>query len=150
MKTELKDLIFHRDQVIELSTCNFNVLHLNSTNIHLTCFYEKKNHVQQNSCKARLSFDVNGALVRISLIFGEVDFCWVDARWMLDAPPPFKELFLFFLTGSKTDPRRFKKRWSKNVIELNKISKTSHLDTSVHHHHPRNLFSEKLDREFVF
>ena len=62
---------------------------------------------------------------------------------MLDAPSPFKELFLFFLTGSKTDPRRF-----KNVIELNKVSKTSHIDTSVHHH-PRNLLSEKLDREFV-
>ena len=61
--------------MIELSTCNFNVLYLNSTNIHLTCFMKKTNHVQQNSCKARLSFAVSGALVRISLIFGEVDFC---------------------------------------------------------------------------
>ena len=69
---ELKGLIFHRDQVIELSTCIFNVLHFNSTNIRLTCFMKKTNHVQQNGCKARLTFDVNGALVRISLIFGEI------------------------------------------------------------------------------
>ena len=99
---ELKGLIFHRDQVIELSTCIFNVLHFNSTNIRLTCFMKKTNHVQLDNCKALLSFDVNGALVRISLIF----------------------------------------------FELNKVSKTSHLDTSVHHH-PRNLFGKKLDREFV-
>ena len=69
-ETELKDLIFHRDQVIELSTCIFSVLHLNSTNIRLICFMKKTNHVQLDNCKALLSFDVNGALVRISLIFG--------------------------------------------------------------------------------
>ena len=69
---ELKGLIFHRDQVIELSTCIFSVLHLNSTNIRLICFMKKTNHVQLDNCKALLSFDVNGALVRISLIFGDI------------------------------------------------------------------------------
>ena len=65
MKTrsrEARNRIFHGIQVVP---CMFNVLHLKSTNIGSSSFYEEKNlnRIKQNAFKKWLSFDVNGVYV---------------------------------------------------------------------------------------